>query len=229
MADRVVVHISGASGSGKTTLGNKLKSRFGDKIIVKDLDELLDDYFANAFGKNSNHNLGDVDEKLYQSYIDEFVQNHAKPIVFVGLNDNFVDFYPKRKNMYYNVHAMHEFYIDISDDVIVEQKCKRFFDNVKNDVGLMKTITTNNKNFLKTTHTAIDTECSKAGIMKWVHKWKKDYKKQGFRFMDRNQIFQSVSKILRQALSKSNGVKKTKRNRKQKRSNTRRNQKNKKS
>jgi hypothetical protein len=30
----------------------------------------------------------------------------------------------------------------------------------------------------------------------WVNKWKKDYKKQGYQFMDRDQIVQEVIKIL---------------------------------
>ena len=37
----MIIHIGGPSGSGKTTLGNKLKQHYGDKIIVKDLDDLL--------------------------------------------------------------------------------------------------------------------------------------------------------------------------------------------
>lgn len=33
----MIIHISGLSGSGKTYLGNKLKEKFGNKIVVKDL------------------------------------------------------------------------------------------------------------------------------------------------------------------------------------------------
>jgi len=32
--DNKIIHISGPSGSGKTTLGNKLKEKFGSKIVV---------------------------------------------------------------------------------------------------------------------------------------------------------------------------------------------------
>jgi len=50
--ETLIIHISGASGSGKTTLGNKLKEHFKSKIVVKDLDELLDEHFVGYFGKN---------------------------------------------------------------------------------------------------------------------------------------------------------------------------------
>ena len=39
-SSKLVIHISGSSGSGKTTLGNKLKDTFGNKIVVKDIDDL---------------------------------------------------------------------------------------------------------------------------------------------------------------------------------------------
>ena len=118
--ENLIIHISGASGSGKTTLGNKLKEHFKSKIIVKDLDELLDEHFIDYFGKKSSHNIGDVNEKAYQKYIDDYINKQKKPIIFVGLNDNFVDFYPKRKNIYYNLHTTtnHPVYIDIDDNII---------------------------------------------------------------------------------------------------------------
>lgn len=104
----IIIHISGASGSGKTTLGNKLKKRFGNKIVVKDLDDLLDEHAREYFNKTPTHQgytLGDINEKAYQNYIDNYINKQNKPIIFVGLNDNFVDFYPKRKDIYYNIHA----------------------------------------------------------------------------------------------------------------------------
>lgn len=128
--NNLIIHVSGSSGSGKTTLGNKLKEKFGNKIIVKDLDELLDEHFVYHFGKNTTYNLGDVDEKSYQKYIDNYINKEDKPIIFTGLNDNFVDFYPKRKNIYYNLHTInHKYYIDINDNIIIRQKCERFLNN----------------------------------------------------------------------------------------------------
>lgn len=192
--NNLIIHVCGPSGSGKTTLGNKLKEKFGNKIIVKDLDELLDEHFVDHFGENSLHNLGDVDEKLYQKYIDNYINKQRKPIIFVGLNDNFVDFYPKRKKMYYNLYATnHKYYIDIDDNIIIKQKCGRFFDNIKNDVTMMNDLVTNNKKFIKQIAKAINTECNSKFIIKWINKWEEDYKKQGYNFMSREKIFEIIS------------------------------------
>ena len=76
--ETLIIHISGASGSGKTTLGNKLKEEFNSKIVVKDLDELLDEYFVYHFGKKTTYNLGDINEESYQEYIDNYIIKQKK-------------------------------------------------------------------------------------------------------------------------------------------------------
>ncbi len=199
--NNLIIHICGQSGSGKTTLGNKLKEKFGNNIIVKDLDELLDEYFVDHFGENSLHNLGDVDEKLYQKYIDDYINKQQKPIIFVGLNDNFVDFYPKRKKIYYNIHTTdHKYYIDIDDNIIIKQKCERFLNNIKNDMTVMNNLITNNKKFIKQIFKAINTECNAKYIIKWINKWKEDYKKQVYKFMTREKIFEIISNIIEKVI-----------------------------
>jgi len=203
--DNLIIHISGASGSGKTTLGNKLKEQFKSKIVVKDLDELLDEHFVDYFGKKSSQNIGDVNERAYQKYIDDYINKQKKPIIFVGLNDNFVDFYPKRKNIYYNLHTTtnHTYYIDIDDNIIIKQKCERFFNNIKNDINIMNgLVTTDNNKFIKQISKAFNTECNAKYILKWINKWKKDYEKQGYKFMSRENIYKSVVKILNNKFSK---------------------------
>jgi len=195
--ENIIIHISGASGSGKTTLGNKLKEHFKNKIVVKDLDELLDEHFVDYFGKKTSYNIGDVNEKAYQNYIDDYINKQKKPIIFVGLNDNFVDFYPKRKNLYYNVHSQHNYYIKIDDMIIVKQKCERFFNNITNDTNIMKhLVTTDNNKVIKQISKAFNTECNAKHILKWVSKWEKYYAKQGYKFMSRENIYKSVVKIL---------------------------------
>lgn len=115
----------------------------------------------------------------------------------IGLNDNFVDFYPKRKNIYYNVHPQYKYYIDIDDSTIVKQKCMRFFDNIKQDMNLMNDLVSDNPKFIKQISKAIHTECNSKYILKWMNKWKKDYDKQGYQFMDRDDILKEVSVILK--------------------------------
>ena len=59
----IIIHISGPSGSGKTTLGNKLKDRFGDKIIVKDIDDLRQEFIKQFYG---NKKWTIIDKDAYQ-------------------------------------------------------------------------------------------------------------------------------------------------------------------
>lgn len=195
--NNLIIHISGSNGSGKTTLGNKLKEKFGNKITVKDLDELLDEYFVHHFGENSIYDLRIVNEKTYQKYIDDYINKQEKPIIFVGLNDNFVDFYPKRKNIYYDLHVVnHKYYIDIDDNIIINQKCGRFLNNITNDATTMDNLITDNNKFIKQISKAINTECNAKYITKWTNKWKKYYKKQGYKFMTREKIFKITSDVI---------------------------------
>lgn len=80
--NKMVIHISGASGSGKTTLGKKIKERFGRKVVIEDLDDLRDNFIKNFYG---DRKWRFINEKAYQKHIDEFVFEHKKPIIFVGL------------------------------------------------------------------------------------------------------------------------------------------------
>ena len=114
--ETLIIHISGASGSGKTTLGNKIKEQFKSKIIVKDLDILRDEFIKEFYG---NKKWTYIDENEYQLYIDSYINKQKKPIIFVGLNDNTI--YGKNKNLYYNVHSQHNYYIEIDDMIIVKK------------------------------------------------------------------------------------------------------------
>ena len=40
----LIIHISGPQGAGKTTLGNKIKDKYDDRIYLKDLDDLYDEF-----------------------------------------------------------------------------------------------------------------------------------------------------------------------------------------
>lgn len=199
----MIIHISGASGSGKTTLGNKIKAKFKNKIVVKDLDELLDEYLNDAYGVN-HWTYNDINEDAYQTYINQYVQKHqSRPIVFVGLNDNLVDFFPKRKNMYYDVSAQHKFYIDIDLSKNVKQKCLRYLDNVQGDAALLDTLVNNNPQFIKTMTTAINTECNAKFIKKWSDKWKNNYKRQGYVLATSDEIYDRVVNLITGAIGKS--------------------------
>ena len=189
--ETLIIHISGASGSGKTTLGNKIKEQFKSKIIVKDLDILRDEFIKEFYG---NKKWTYIDENEYQLYIDSYINKQKKPIIFVGLNDNTV--YGKNKNLYYNVHSQHNYYIEIDDMIIVKQKCIRLLNDIQTDKMAMEDLVKNNEKFVKKFTEVIKIECSAKQTIKQNNKWKKDYEKQGYKFMSRENIYKSVVKIL---------------------------------
>lgn len=189
--DKLIIHISGASGSGKTTLGNKLKEQFKSKIIVKDLDILRDEFINEFYG---NKKWTYINENEYQLYIDNYIDKKKKPIIFVGLNDNTI--YGKNKRLYYNLHSQHNYYIEIDDMIIVKQKCIRLLNDIQTDKMAMEDLVNNNEKFVKKFTQAIKRECSAKQTIKQNNKWKKDYEKQDYKFMTRENIYKSVVKIL---------------------------------
>jgi hypothetical protein len=117
----LVIHICGASGSGKTTLGDKLKKEFGDKIIVKDLDNLRNEFINETYDTSKSWGFEDI---KYQKYINNFIKNQKKPLILVGLNDNE---WGEDKNLYYNLYSQYNFYIEIDDKIITKQKMYSLF------------------------------------------------------------------------------------------------------
>lgn len=193
----LIIHISGPSGAGKTVLGNKLKRKFGNKIVVKDLDDLRDQFIKSYYGEKR---WTYIDENEYQSYIDSYINKQKKPIIFVGLNDNTV--YGKNKNLYYNVHSQYNYYIDIDDMIIVKQKCIRLLNDIQTDKMAMEDLVKNNEIFVKQFTKAIKIECSAKQTIKQNNKWKKDYEKQDYKFMSRENIYKSVVKVLNNKFSR---------------------------
>lgn len=191
MDNKIIIHISGASGSGKTTLGNKLKNKLGNKVVIKDLDDLRDEFITNFYG---NKKWTYIDEDEYQKYIDNYINNQTKPIIFVGLNDNTI--YGKNKNLYYNVHSQHNYYIEIDDMIIVKQKCIRLLNDIQTDKMAIEDLVKNNEKFVKKFTDAIKIECSAKQTIKQNNKWKKDYEKQYYKFMSRENIYKSIVKLL---------------------------------
>jgi len=190
----MIIHISGPSGSGKTTLGNKLKEKFGNKVVVKDLDNLRDEHIKKSYDTTKGWS---VDEVKYQKFIDDFVKKQKKPIIFVGLNDNHLGI----KKIYYNVHAEHNFYIDIDDKEILKQKCLRMLtEEIPNDKMAMKDLVDNNERFIKGMKFAIDGACNLKVITKENNKLKKDYTQMGYKFLSREEIFKDVSNLLTKKL-----------------------------
>jgi adenylate kinase family enzyme len=191
----MIIHICGPSGSGKTTLGNKLKKKFDNKIIVKDLDDLRDEFIKSYYGEKR---WTFINVREYQKYINDYIKKHnKKPIIFVGLNDNTI--FGRDKELYYNVHSNYNFYIDIDDNVIIEQKCERFILEFLPEIlkSEKKDITENNENFIKQVTRVLKEECSLKKTKKLNKKWAKDYKKMGYIFLSRENIYKKVFSILK--------------------------------
>lgn len=206
MTPPLVIHISGASGSGKTTLGNKLKSLFRNRIIVKDLDELRAEFIQQRYG--SNYDYKSFDAPGYQSFLDNYISSQKKPLVLTGLNNMFW----WHKDLYYGLSSNHNFYIDLDDMVVVQQKCIRFItdemkDMVTKNPDIIRDITENNKKFVRLMKQNIEQNCGSKETLKINRMWKKAYTKQGYQLIPREEIYKKVVNILQKQIKS-----KTKRN-----------------
>ena len=197
-----IIHISGSSGAGKTTLGEKLQDKFGKNIVVKDFDELRDEYIKKHVDLYKQLPVDwSVDYDKMQEYLDDYItQNNHKPLIIVGLNDNVLGD-SKSRFLYFKIPAIYKFFIDIDDKIILQQKCTRFITTqlpkqLVDYPNVMQDIVQNNKRFLKLTCQGIKAECSEKKMLKDNNRWRKDYKKQGYKFMSRDDIFTHVCDIL---------------------------------
>jgi adenylate kinase family enzyme len=190
----MIIHISGPSGSGKSTLGNKLKEIFGNKIIVKDIDDLRQDFIKKYYGTKK---WTIIDKIAYQKYINDYINHYnKKPIIFVGLNH--MPWW--HKEHYYNMHSTYNYYIKLDNEIIIKQKCirifKDYYDEFINDEKIIYELINNNKQFIKDTKLTIEQECDAKNIIKMNTKWNNDYKKQGYKILSREIILKEVSKKL---------------------------------
>jgi len=190
---KLIIHISGASGSGKTTIGNKLIKIYGPKIEVKDIDDLRTDFIKTFYG-DKEWTIIDKDE--YQKFIDDYIDKINKPLIFVGLNN--MPWW--HKDLYYDVKPDYKFYIDIDDNIIIKQKCLRYLteelQDIIKDERAMTDLIDNNEKFIRLVTNGIKRECDASEIKEYSNKWKKDYKKQGYKLMSREDIYDEVCGIL---------------------------------
>lgn len=186
MSNKIIIHICGPSGSGKTVIGKKLKKRFGNKITVKDIDTLRAQFIKKHYG---NNRIEVFDKIAYQKYIDNYCDAHKdKPLIFVGLNH--MPWW--HKNHYYNMHPTHKYFIELDDDIILQQKCKRFLSNIKSKQD-MDYLVKHNEKFIKNVSEVIAREaCNQKENNKLNAIWRKAYKKQGYIFLSRENIFKQV-------------------------------------
>ncbi len=194
----MIIHVSGPSGSGKTTLGKKLKKKFGNRIRVKDIDDLRAEFVKKHYGgydKIWSKKKFTWDKKAYQKHIDAYVKKIKTPLVLVGLNH--MPWWGK--NHYYGVHSTHNFYIKLPIDTIFEQKCIRYLNilSVYERVEMLKALKKNEKQAVKVYQQGFASECSYELNKKQCAMWNKAYKNQKYKFMTREKILAEVSKLIR--------------------------------
>ena len=189
--NKIIIHISGPSGCGKTTLGNKLIEQYKNKIVVKDIDDLRRDFIKKYYGDKK---FDIIDKVEYQKYIDNFVKTHlSKPLIFVGLNN--MPWW--HINHYYDMHSTHNYFIELDDETIIKQKCKRLFLDWATDDEEMNYLVNHNKKYIKNVSNAIAEECNLKKTIKLNNKWRKDYMKHGYKFMSKENIFKKIYIIIK--------------------------------
>ena len=175
----IIIHISGNQGSGKTTLGNKLKAILGNKVIIKDFDELYGEF------KNTK-------KRSYQKYIYDFIKSHRnKNIIFTGLDAD-ICLGSGESNNYYDMKADYKYYIDIDENIILKQKFLRQVDKLyERKDWFIKTFLENKKNekFIQ------EKILRFVDILSWrkqMNECNKLYRKRGYKFMNREDIYNDI-------------------------------------
>ena len=174
-----IFHISGNQGSGKTTLGNKLKKILGNKVIIKDFDELYNEF------KNKK-------KRSYQKYIYDFIKSHRnKNIIFTGLDAD-ICLGSGESNNYYDMKADYKYYIDIDENIILKQKFLRQVDKLyERKDWFIDTFLENKKNekFIQ------EKILRFVDILSWrkqMNECNKKKRKRGYKFMNREDIYNDV-------------------------------------
>jgi uridine kinase len=191
----MIIHISGAPGSGKTTIGNWVRKNFKN-VLVYDIDNLYHDYL-HLKEKNNSPVITlkqDISTEM-QKYIDMIIDKHkTKKIVFVGLNYPDPRIQYKNKEVFLepfslNMHAGHEFYLDIPSNQIIKQRLirtlKESIENVDNILGELA---------------KAKKEKFQIDIGRWMSdnkEWKKTFKKRGYTMIQTDKLKETLKKLLK--------------------------------
>lgn len=204
----MIIHIGGASGSGKSTLGDKLKSYYGDKVVVKDLDGML---WGEFIPMKEKSDISPTDffinfEMDYQKYIDDFIKaNKDVNIIFVGINcfimaerQYFKGLVEKFPAACFNLHADHKYYVDVPVEQVLKQKFNReitHFCSTKDHLfsDLLKNPTDTQKNIINNiTHLT-----NLSGMKQETEKWNEFYKKKDYIFLPPDDIYNKIIELLK--------------------------------
>lgn len=104
------------------------------------------------------------------------------------------------KTHYYDLHADHKFYIDLYTNIIFKQLCARLFNDFSIDDIMLSDLIKDYKTALKHIKSSISNECNYDKNVKMNNIWNNSYKKQGYVFLSRDNIFKKVSQIINKHL-----------------------------
>lgn len=193
-----IIHVSGAPGSGKTTLGNKIQNfidknpTYGDKVIVKDLDDLFAKYMSTTQEFNSDK---------YQKYIDNFIgDNKKKIIIFVGLNKEHLT------ETLYDIQADYKYFIDLPTEINLERHFDREINQWLNWMKnrdkhiLFNQLLVNEEEVITDLRKTLSEVLDISQQKKFIMSFDTIYKKQGYIFLDSNTIYKNIIKILKTAI-----------------------------
>ena len=177
----IIIHISGCQGAGKTTIGNKLKEKYNEKIHIKDLDDLRNEFSQQKEITN------------YQEFINLFIEKHNdKPLILTGLTaEKCLGNMDNDDETFYVIDTKYKYFID--NDEILKQ---RFFRQVSKLYERKEIFyeqwQKNNSDIQKKLFRFINLE-------QWLKNnisCKKIHKENNYKFLDNDKIIQKVSKLI---------------------------------
>jgi Cdc6-like AAA superfamily ATPase len=176
------IHVAGPPGVGKTVLGNRLAAALGPKILVKETEDLGQEFVA---ARSSS----------YQLFIDSFIaRNLFKPLVFLG--DNIATVYNVRDHgMFYDLHCAKHYFIDLDPATLLHQKYKRLLNHLSNSAKELPYLFSHNSQYLANVNKAFDDECNLAHTLADAKLLAGAYQSQGYVFASRDQIYNRVLDI----------------------------------
>lgn len=181
----VLIHIMGPTGSGKTTLGKLIKKKY-PYILVKELDEIFHDlpslYHKQYIKINNKYNFY---KDYFKKGINKFISDNKDTIIiftgFAGYNNE------NKKPQYIDIDAKYKFYIDKPEIEILKQRFNRYIDDINSRREYYFDRTLNEKPLV------IDFDIWKKKINSNNIKY---FKNNDYKFMNKEDIYKNVIKIL---------------------------------
>jgi len=171
----IIIHIAGPSGSGKTTLGKQIKAKW-PQATVYDLDEILDDLYS------YKHFTPAYFVQKVKERTDRLIASANGIIIFVGV----LEYYFKGKIGGTSMKADYKYFIDITDQELVDQKWKRDVQGT-----ICQQTCSLDRAYKPKVHVFFDPD----NIKRENHAFHQRYKKLKYKIMKFDRIFSEVNSI----------------------------------